>query len=146
MRKRAQQLPSQSPNDPNYRRLRFCRYADDWLLAFIGPKAEAEAIKDQVKHYLRDELKLDLSEEKTLITHARTAAARFLGYHISTMHEDTYRPKGKRHVNGKVELKIPLDTLPEKRRRYQRNGKPAHRKECTNDTVFTIVAMARMPK
>jgi hypothetical protein len=140
LRKRAQLLPSQSPDDPDYRRLRFCRYADDWLLGFIGPKTEAEAIKDQVKHYLREELKLDLSEEKTLITHARTETARFLGYHISTMHEDTYRPKGKRHVNGKVELKIPLDTLQEKCRRYQRNGKPAHRKECTNDTVFTIVA------
>ena len=55
----------------------------DWLLGFIGPKAEAEAIKSQVKAYLRDVLKLDLSEEKTLITHARTEAARFLGYHIS---------------------------------------------------------------
>jgi group II intron reverse transcriptase/maturase len=140
VRKRAQQLPSQNPDDPNYRRLRYCRYADDWLLGFIGPKAEAEAIKSQVKAYLRDVLKLDLSEEKTLITHARTEAARFLGYHISTMHEDTYRPKGKRHVNGKVELKIPLDVLQEKGHRYQRNGKPAHRKECTNDTVFSIVA------
>ena len=31
--------------DPGYRRLRYIRYADDHILGFIGPKAEAEEIK-----------------------------------------------------------------------------------------------------
>ncbi len=76
-------MPSQDPKDPGYRRLRYCRYADDTLLGFAGPKAEAEQIKQRLAMFLRDELKLTLSHEKTLITHARTQRARFLGYEIS---------------------------------------------------------------
>lgn len=64
-------------NDPGYRRLRYIRYADDHLLGFVGPKAEAEQIKDQLARFLKDTLRLDLSPEKTLITHARTQAASF---------------------------------------------------------------------
>ena len=82
------QPPSQDPNDPGYRRLRYSRYADDHLLGFTGPKAEAEQIKDQLAAFLRDELKLELSADKTLITHARTRAARYLGYEIITQHSD----------------------------------------------------------
>ena len=76
-------LPSQDPHDPGYRRLRYCRYADDHLLGFTGPKAEAEEIKQRLAAFLRDDLKLELSQDKTLITHARTGAARFLGYEIT---------------------------------------------------------------
>ena len=67
-------LPGHDPCDPGYRRLRYSRYADDHLLGFIGPKAEAEKIKGQLAAFLRDELKLELSAEKTLITHARSHA------------------------------------------------------------------------
>ncbi|WP_249715212.1 reverse transcriptase/maturase family protein, partial [Rhizomonospora bruguierae] len=80
LRRQMVSLPSADPNDPGYRRLRYCRYADDHLLGFTGPKAEAEEIKQRLAEFLRDELKLELSQEKTLITHARTGAARFLGY------------------------------------------------------------------
>ena len=76
-------LPSGDPRDPGYRRLRYIRYADDHLLGFTGPRAEAENIKQRLTMFLRDELKLELSQEKTLITHARSQAARFLGYEIS---------------------------------------------------------------
>src|ERR1700722_15954866 len=38
-------LPSNDPMDPGYRRLRYLRYADDHILGFTGPKAEAEEIK-----------------------------------------------------------------------------------------------------
>lgn len=75
-------LPSQDPNDPDYRRLRYCRYADDRLIGFVGPKAEAEQIKHRLTAFLRDDLALELSPEKTLITHARTERTRFLGYEI----------------------------------------------------------------
>jgi group II intron reverse transcriptase/maturase len=80
LRNEAQKLPTAVTDDPDYRRLKYVRYADDFLLGFIGPKSEAEAIKQHLKVFLRDELKLGLSEEKTLITHARSDAARFLGY------------------------------------------------------------------
>ena len=82
-------LPSQDPNDPDYRRLRYVRYADDWLLGFAGPKHEAEEIKSKIAAFLREELKLELSQSKTLITHATSQAARFLGYEIRAQHADT---------------------------------------------------------
>ena len=78
----------QGPDRSGFRRLRYVRYCDDHLLGFTGPKAEAEEIKIRLAGFLRDELKLELSQEKTLITHARTGAARFLGYEIIAQHAD----------------------------------------------------------
>ena len=83
LRKRQRSLPSLDPHDPGYRRLRYVRYADDILLGFTGPKAEAEEIKRRLAQFLHEDLALELSETKTLITHARTEAARFLGYEIT---------------------------------------------------------------
>ena len=54
---RRRQLPSQDPADPDYRRLRYVRYADDWLLGFAGPRHEAEEIKEKIAAFLRDELR-----------------------------------------------------------------------------------------
>src|SRR4051794_33312364 len=61
LRKRQQSMPSVDPHDPEYRRLRYTRYADDHLLGFAGTKAEAEQIRDRIGAFLRDELKLELS-------------------------------------------------------------------------------------
>ena len=88
LRRQAQQMPSRDPNDPDFRRLWYVRYADDFLLGFSGPRKEAEEITLQLEGFLRDSLKLELSREKTLITHARTEAARFLGYEIITLDAD----------------------------------------------------------
>src|SRR5947209_7529384 len=62
--------------DPAYRRLRYIRYADDFLLGFAGPREEAEEIKNRIGTFLLDSLKLEMSPEKTLITHAGTEKAR----------------------------------------------------------------------
>src|SRR6266700_2890520 len=67
LRRQLRGLPSRDPHDPGYRRLRYIRYADDHLLGFAGPKAEAEQIKARLAAFLRDDLKLELSQEKTLI-------------------------------------------------------------------------------
>ena len=61
LRKQLRSMPSGDPRDPGYRRLRYCRYADDTLLGFAGPKAEAEEIKQRLAAFLRDDLKLELS-------------------------------------------------------------------------------------
>ncbi len=74
LRKRLWVIPSKHQSDPDYRRLRYIRYADDFLLGFTGPRSEAEEIKRALGDFLRDELKLELSEEKTLLTHGRTGA------------------------------------------------------------------------
>ena len=93
-RKHAQKLPSLDSYDPNYRRLKYCRYADDFALAFIGPKSEAEEMKQQLETFLRDELKLELSKTKTLITHAKSDAAKFLGYGATRLIEIDSQARG----------------------------------------------------
>jgi len=74
LRKQRRKLPSKDPTDPDYRRLRYVRYADDFLLGFNGPKSDAEEIKQHIREYMHTCMKLQLSEEKTLITHATTEA------------------------------------------------------------------------
>ena len=81
-------LPSTDPRDAGYRRLKYARYADDTLFGFAGPRSEAEQLKARLTTFLRDDLKLEMSQEKTLITHGRTEAARFLGYEITVQHND----------------------------------------------------------
>jgi group II intron reverse transcriptase/maturase len=132
-------LPSVVPDDPDFRRLRYVRYADDFLLAFVGPKAEAEEIKRQLRGFLRDELKLELSDEKTLITHAHEEAAKFLGYEISISHADDKLTRNKRSVNGAVILRVPQDVIAGKRAAYMEKGKPIHRRELVNDSDFAIL-------
>jgi group II intron reverse transcriptase/maturase len=132
-------LPVGDPQDPGYRRLRYSRYADDHLLGFIGPKAEAEAIKDQLAQFLREELALELNADKTLITHARTRAARYLGYEIIVQHGDSKITAGQRSANGKIALRVPLDVLKAKRAPYLRRGKPWHRTAMQNLDDHDIV-------
>jgi group II intron reverse transcriptase/maturase len=66
-------------SDPNYIRIRYLRYADDWLVGVGGSHTLAEEIKEKIKGFLSEHLQLTLSEEKTHITHARTETALFLG-------------------------------------------------------------------
>ena len=72
LEKQLRALPYGDPMDPGYRRLRYVRYADDHILGFIGPKAEAEEIKTRLAAFLRETLGLELSQAKTLITRARS--------------------------------------------------------------------------
>jgi group II intron reverse transcriptase/maturase len=140
LRRQMQRLPSADPNDPGYRRLRYCRYADDHLLGFTGPKAEAEEIKQRLATFLRDELKLELSPDKTLITHARTRVARFLGYEITVQHNDSKTTRRRRTVNGQVALRVPLDVIKAKYAPYLRRGQPAKQTALQNSDDYSIVA------
>jgi len=140
LRKAMQQYPSVDPNDEEYRRLRYVRYADDFLLGYAGTLAEATEIKEKIAAFLRTQLNLTLSADKTLITHASTGRARFLGYEIGTMYCQTKFDKlRKRAVNGKIGLYIPEDVLQKKRQRYLRDGKVHHRTELMNDSEYDII-------
>ncbi|MEU7046789.1 reverse transcriptase domain-containing protein [Streptomyces varsoviensis] len=139
-------LPSQDPKDPDYRRLRYVRYADDTLLGFVGPRAEAEEIKRRLATFLREDLKLELSQEKTLITHARTGRARFLGYEISTASTDrrTRRPsttdrRNRRSLNGTIVLHVPASVIKAKSAPYMARGTPACQNSLVNETDHVIV-------
>jgi group II intron reverse transcriptase/maturase len=139
-RRQAQRLPSVDPDDAGYRRLRYVRYADDVLLGFNGPRAEAEALKRDLGAFLRDALKLELSEAKTLLTHARTGAARFLGYEIAVLAVDAARDRhDRRATNGQIGLRVPADVIRTKCRPYLRHGKPAAWAECLHDAPFSIL-------
>ena len=88
-----QQLSSGDPHDPDYRRLRYVRYADDFVLGFIGPKAEAEQIKESLATFLCESLKLELSGEKTPVQHHQDSLRRHAGYsHRGCAGALRYRP------------------------------------------------------
>jgi group II intron reverse transcriptase/maturase len=136
----ARLLPSQDPEDPTFRRLHYVRYADDWLIGFTGPKEEAEAIRDHLRVFLREHLKLELSEEKTLITHAHTKSARFLGYDICSMHADTkLDQRHRRSVNGHIMLKVPWEVIVSLGSHYEQRGTPAPRPNMLDDADFSII-------
>lgn len=139
LRRQARALPARDPMDPGYRRLRYCRYADDHLLALIGSKAEAEEIKERLAGFLRERLNLSLNTDKTLITHARSQRARFLGYEISVQHNDTKITNGRRTVNGTIALHVPPDVIKATSARYRRHGKPWHRGALQNLSAYDIV-------
>ncbi len=141
LRRQAQRLPSKLPNDPDFRRLRYVRYADDFLLGYLGTRSEANEIKRQVGDFLRHTLKLELSDEKTLITHGRTEAAKFLGYEVHILKDDAKRTaQGRRQINGVVGLRMPVGVVRSKCQPYMRNGKPIHRNGRIHDSVYSIVA------
>jgi hypothetical protein len=131
----ARTIPSQDAHDPDFRRLRYVRYADDFLLGLIGTKEEAERIKERLRTSLMGRLGLEMSAEKTLITHAGTDHARFLGYEIGTMHSES-----RTSVNGHIELLIPEGKLTKVEARYMRGSKAIHRAEILEDSDFDIVA------
>src|SRR5689334_1151831 len=132
-------LPSVDPMDPGYRRLRYSRYADDHILGFTGPKAEAEQIKAELTRFLRETLRLELNQDKTLISHARTQPARFLGYRIIVQHCDTQITRSRRLVNGRIALRVPPDVIKAKTAPYRRKGKPWHRPGLQNLDAYDIV-------
>jgi hypothetical protein len=89
--------------------------------------------------FLREELKLELSQNKTLITHARTGAARFLGYEITVQHADHKVTGNSRSVNGTVGLRVPRDVAKAKCAPFRKLGKPERRNQMVNEDDHTIV-------
>lgn len=102
------QLPCKSQTD---KVMKYIRYADDFIIAIKGDKFDCEQIKKQLSTFINETLKMELSEEKTLITHSNNYA-RFLGYDIRVRRDNTVKPNGnhlQRTLNGKVELNIPFE-------------------------------------
>ncbi|WP_107632149.1 reverse transcriptase/maturase family protein [Agathobaculum massiliense] len=107
--------------DTNFKRLRYERYADDFLIGVIGSKEDCRKIKQDLKNFLSEKLRLNLSDEKTLITHA-ASPAHFLGYEISVRYSQLPMPGRKnaptRYNNGKIVLKIPAGKIRDKLLEY----------------------------
>ena len=98
------------------KRIVYIRYADDWLTGVKGSKEDCKTIKKEIADFLKESLKLELSETKTLITHSSNRI-RFLGYDISVRRCQVvrkYKNKSdkwikRRTLNGSVSLEVPLD-------------------------------------
>lgn len=149
MQKHLRTLPKHNLFDPEYRRLWYVRYADDFILGYIGPKSEAEAVKGSVKEFLTQELKLELSQRKTLITHANSERAHFLGYEIAKMQDNTRLTRisrgpnqGKkcRMINGRIALYVPKDVKQKKCSQFMKGHKPCARGMLIHETDYSILA------
>jgi hypothetical protein len=100
-----------------------------------GPRPKPSRSSNASRAFLHTNLKLELSQDKTLITHAKTGAARFLGYEITVQHADH-----RRAINGVVGLRVPLDVIKAKCAPYCKLGKPETRTRLVNNDDHTIVA------
>jgi len=70
---------SKDPVDPNFRRLSYVRYTDDFIVGLIGPLSEAKEIQEQISGFLEGTLKLNLSSEKTKLVDFGKNTVNFLG-------------------------------------------------------------------
>jgi group II intron reverse transcriptase/maturase len=133
-------IQTQMAYDPGYRRLKYVRYADDFILGFHGPESEAEKIKSSIGDFLRDHLKLELSPEKTLITPA-SGKARFLGYEITTRSKRTAQTVSTgRSGRGGIKLMIPAKVVVNLSSLYKGKGRPKPKDHHRFDDDFTILA------
>lgn len=110
-------MPYSDPFDANFKRLQYVRYADDFLVGIIGSKEDAIAIKEHIKTFITETLGLELSDEKTLITHSEKKA-RFLGYDISVRRSTATKRDSlgrlRRHLSGTVVLEMPQEIMRKK--------------------------------
>jgi group II intron reverse transcriptase/maturase len=144
LRKEYTKIPSKMSQDENFRRLWYVRYADDTLFGLIGTKAEAEAIREDFRQFLST-IKLEMSEKKTLITHALSEKARFLNYEVNYMEENSevrMRKDGvkARTVNGGLWFGIPKDVIKTWKAKVQRVSKTTHRSELLNMSDDDIIS------
>lgn len=113
--------PHKDAMDADFRRLQYVRYADDFLISVIGSKSECETIKADITQFMREQLKLELSDEKTLITHAQDKA-KFLGYEIFIRKSNAVKRNKdgvlKRDFNGAVVLSLNSAVIQEKLTEY----------------------------
>ena len=111
-------IPCKDPMDENFRRLQYVRYADDFLIGIIGAKEDAQAVKQEIGTYIAGQLKLELSDEKTLVTKA-TDRAKFLGFEIRVTPQSNHTKKTKsgstaRNYSGHVMLEVPTSAIQKK--------------------------------
>jgi group II intron reverse transcriptase/maturase len=113
-------IPSRDPFDGGYKRLSYCRYADDFCIGIIGSHADAEHIRQEVKHFIEVSLQLTIAEEKSHIRRSKEGGM-FLGYWIKTYSGDRIiKVKcGPRHTTRKsVSERLQLHVPPEKPQQF----------------------------
>lgn len=132
--------------DPNFKKLDYIRYADDFILRCIGSKEDAQTIMDKIASFTERELGLKLNLQKTLITNAKNQRARFLGYEIGVIFGDKMVTQKtptttvkRRSINGQIQLYVPKDVRSKWVRKYQKKGKVIHRNRFLGLSDFEII-------
>ena len=119
-------VPCGDPIDPGYRRLRYCRYADDHILGFTGRKPRPRRSRASWRRSCAANLRWSCQRKDA--HHPRPhPGARFLGYEIIVQHDDSKITGGRRMLNGTIALRVPLEVITAKCAPYRRRGKPSHR-------------------
>lgn len=112
-----QQHPATLDMDGDFKRMRYVRYADDFLIGVIGSKEDCVKAKEDIKNFLLDKLKLELSDEKTLITNGHDRA-KFLGYEVTIRKTNKTRKNKKgiaiRSLDHKTVLLLPFEVMRDK--------------------------------
>jgi group II intron reverse transcriptase/maturase len=98
-RRISREVPYGVPADPNFARLKYVRYADDFLVGVIGSYELTCRVKELINRFLRNRLSLRLNELKTLITRAKGNTIPFLGFRIQ--HGPTIAMRFWRRYQGK---------------------------------------------
>jgi group II intron reverse transcriptase/maturase len=103
-------------NDPNFKRIKYVRYVDDFLVGVIGSKNDCIELRLKMKEFLENELKMVLNLDKTKITHSSQDSALFLGYNIHITKflriPIKYNKQGKLiRVNPRLQLDGPIDRI-----------------------------------
>ena len=140
-----QSIPALDPMDENYLRVKYVRYADDFVVCIMGNKKLAKEIKGKISEFMQGELHLELSNEKTKITNLSDERVRFLGYEISKSHENTKQVvdtigRKKRSVNGTIQLLVPGDVIQEKLKPFKKNGKSYPHLARVNLPIIDIIS------
>ena len=139
--------------DDTFKRLKYIRYADDFLIGVIGSKGECEKIKADITTFMSEKLKLEMSEEKTLITSAQEPA-KFLGYEINARrsmdHTRTRSGLQRRSWTGAIVLNLSYETVLKRLQSYntvlitqvdrKQTLKPSSRKYMVNRQDADIMA------
>jgi len=143
------QLPSSDPFDEGYKRLVYCRYADDFAIGIIGSFADAETVRQQVTAFIQETLKLTIAEEKSHIRHSKKGMI-FVGYEVKTYSGDRVikMKRGTRHttlksVSERIQLHIPKEKLSKfcatKGYGNYETAKAIHKKEWTQSSDAEII-------
>ena len=137
-------MPTVDPYDRDYIKVKYTRYADDFVVMISGSKDIAEQIRSAIRAFLHQELALELSVEKTLITNLSNRRVRFLGYEIAKTHENTAITKDtlgrkKRTANKTIQLLVPGEVIREKLQPFTANGKAVHHNARINLPLLDLV-------
>ena len=139
LRKQQRGLPSHDPHDPGYRRLRYVQIRRRHPARVHRTEGRRRGDQTSTRPVPARGSQAGTVRDKTLITHASTNAARFLGYEITAQHDNRKQTAGRRSVNGQIRLRVPVDVIKAKCSQYMKRGQPADRSALMNEEDHAII-------